>query len=61
LSGFFALMRIAIDLGNALGNGGDQRASRLVPQPDAAWADALFAAVDTHKSRRVPARTEHRL
>jgi hypothetical protein len=34
------------DLGTALGRGGDQLAFRLVSQRDAAWAGALFVAVD---------------
>ncbi|MEU2423259.1 hypothetical protein ABZ619_19920 [Streptomyces sp. NPDC007851] len=34
------------DLGTGLARGGDQPTSRLVSQPDAAWAGALFAAVD---------------
>ncbi|MEV7148675.1 hypothetical protein AB0O05_19520 [Streptomyces sp. NPDC093084] len=34
------------DLGTALGQGGDQPTFRLVSQRDAAWAGALFAAVD---------------
>ncbi|MER7836509.1 DUF3344 domain-containing protein [Streptomyces sp. NPDC096040] len=34
------------DLGTALAQGGDQLTFRLVSQRDAAWAGALFAAVD---------------
>lgn len=34
------------DLGPALRHGGDQPGFRLVSHPDAAWAGALFAAVD---------------
>ncbi|MCG7205753.1 hypothetical protein [Streptomyces arenae] len=34
------------DLGTGLAQGGDQPPFRLVSQPDAAWAGALFAAVD---------------
>ncbi|PWI18316.1 DUF3344 domain-containing protein [Streptomyces sp. Act143] len=37
------------DLGTALGRGGDQLAFRLVSQRDAAWAGALFVAVDAQK------------
>ncbi|MEU6356320.1 DUF3344 domain-containing protein [Streptomyces sp. NPDC047072] len=37
------------DLGKALRSGGDQLAFRLVSQRDAAWAGALFVAVDARK------------
>lgn len=37
------------DLGRALRRGGDQLAVRLVATRDAAWAGALFVAVDTRK------------
>ncbi|MFC8512487.1 DUF3344 domain-containing protein [Streptomyces sp. NPDC057257] len=37
------------DLGGALGRGGDQLAVRLVSQRDAAWAGALFIAVDAQQ------------
>ncbi|MES5820997.1 DUF3344 domain-containing protein [Streptomyces sp. RG80] len=37
------------DLGKALRAGGDQLAFRLVSQRDAAWAGALFVAVDAQK------------
>ncbi|MFE1194920.1 DUF3344 domain-containing protein [Streptomyces olivaceoviridis] len=37
------------DLGRALRRGGDQPGFRLVSHADAAWAGALFAAVDSRK------------
>ncbi|WP_254075943.1 hypothetical protein [Streptomyces sp. P3] len=37
------------DLRRGLRHGGDQLAVRLVSHRDAAWAGALFAAVDTRK------------
>ncbi|CAM5457098.1 Secreted protein OS=Streptomyces glaucescens OX=1907 GN=SGLAU_12310 PE=4 SV=1 [Streptomyces glaucescens] len=33
----------------AMGNGGDQPGSRLVPQPDAAWFDVLLIAAGSRK------------
>ncbi|MEV7812063.1 DUF3344 domain-containing protein [Streptomyces flaveolus] len=38
-----------LDLGRALRRGGDQPGFRLVSHADAAWAGALFAAVDARK------------
>ncbi|MET7458105.1 DUF3344 domain-containing protein [Streptomyces sp. NPDC005574] len=40
------------DLGNALRRGGDQLAFRLVSHRDAAWAGALFVAVDAQHQAR---------
>lgn len=40
------------DLGNALRRGGDQLAFRLVSQRDAAWAGALFVALDAQHQAR---------
>ncbi|MFJ3665255.1 DUF3344 domain-containing protein [Streptomyces sp. NPDC090106] len=37
------------DLGKALGSGGDRLAFRLVSEKDAAWAGALYVAVDAQR------------
>ncbi|POX48013.1 hypothetical protein C3489_28350 [Streptomyces sp. Ru71] len=42
----------AFDLAKASRRGGDQPARRLVSQRDAAWADALFVAIDDRQQTR---------